>query len=100
MDVKVVILFAIILISTILITYYASKRTKTAGSFYTAGGELKSWQNGLALAGDFMSASTFLGLIGAFSLMGFDGFYLMYPSLVTFLVLLFIIAEPLRSTLR
>lgn len=97
MDIKVFILFSIICIGTILITYYASKRTKTAGSFYTAGGELNSWQNGLALAGDFMSASTFLGLIGAFSLMGFDGFYLMYPSLVTFLVLLFIVAEPLRN---
>lgn len=72
MNWTVIILFALMSIGTLFITYFASKKTKTAGSFYTAGGGLTARQNGLALAGDFMSASTFLGLIGAFSLTGYD----------------------------
>ena len=84
-------------IGVIFITYFASKKTKTAGSFYTAGGGLTARQNGLALAGDFMSASTFLGLIGAFSLTGYDAFFLMYGALISFLVILFLVAEPLRN---
>ena len=94
---NVIILFALMSIGTLFITYFASKKTKTAGSFYTAGGGLTARQNGLALAGDFMSASTFLGLIGAFSLTGYDGFFLMYGALVSFLVVLFLVAEPLRN---
>ena len=97
MGLNVIILFAVITVGTLLITYFASKKTKTAGSFYTAGGGLTARQNGLALAGDFMSASTFLGLIGAFALTGYDGFFLMYPALVSFLVILFLVAEPLRN---
>jgi len=97
MNWTVIILFALMSIGTLFITYFASKKTKTAGSFYTAGGGLTARQNGLALAGDFMSASTFLGLIGAFSLTGYDGFFLMYGALVSFLVVLFLVAEPLRN---
>ncbi|WP_050615167.1 solute symporter family protein [Bacillus testis] len=97
MGINVIILFAIMSVGTLLITYYASKKTKTASSFYTAGGGLTARQNGLALAGDFMSASTFLGLIGAFALTGFDGFFLMFGALVSFLVVLFLVAEPLRN---
>lgn len=97
MGFNIILLFVFMTIGTLFITYYASKKTKTAGSFYTAGGGLTARQNGLALAGDFMSASTFLGLIGAFSLLGYDGFFLMYPTLVSFLVILFLVAEPLRN---
>ncbi len=93
----IILLFAVMSIGVLFITYYASQKTKTAGSFYTAGGGLTARQNGLALAGDFMSASTFLGLIGAFSLTGYDGFFLMYGALVSFLVILFLVAEPLRN---
>ncbi|HWI48478.1 MAG TPA: cation acetate symporter [Rummeliibacillus sp.] len=97
MNISIIIMFAAITLMTLFVTYYASKKTKTAGSFYTAGGGLTARQNGLALAGDFMSASTFLGLIGAFSLNGYDGFFLMYPALISFLVILFLVAEPLRN---
>lgn len=97
MDRNVIILFILMALGTFLITYFASKKTKTAGSFYTAGGGLTARQNGLALAGDFMSASTFLGLIGAFSLTGYDAFFMMYGALVSFLVILFLVAEPLRN---
>ncbi|MGN1402153.1 MAG: cation acetate symporter [Bacillus sp. (in: firmicutes)] len=97
MDVNIIIMFVIMSAGTLFITYYASKKTKTAGSFYTAGGGLTARQNGLALAGDFMSASTFLGLIGAFALNGYDGFFLMFGALVSFLVVMFLVAEPLRN---
>ena len=97
MGFNTIILFALMSIGVLLITYFASKKTKTAGSFYTAGGGLTARQNGLALAGDFMSASTFLGLIGAFALTGYDAFFLMYGALVSFLVILFLVAEPLRN---
>ncbi|HWO97924.1 MAG TPA: cation acetate symporter [Bacillus sp. (in: firmicutes)] len=97
MDFKVVTLFALIVVMTLLITYYASKKTSNASSFYTAGGGLTGWQNGFAIAGDFMSAASFLGLIGAFALVGYDGFFLMYGALVSYLVVLLLVAEPLRN---
>lgn len=97
MDFKVVTLFVLIVVVTLLITYYASKKTNNASSFYTAGGGLTGWQNGFAIAGDFMSASSFLGLIGAISLIGYDGFFLMYGALVSYLVVLLLVAEPLRN---
>src|SRR3954453_4623926 len=97
MGVNAIILFVLMSIGVLFLTYYASKKTKTAGSFYTAGGGLTARQHGLALAGDFMSASTFLGLIRAFSLTGYDAFFMMYGALVSFLVILFLVAEPLRN---
>lgn len=97
MDYKVVVMFGFIVIMTLVITYYASKKTSNARSFYTAGGGLKGWQNGFAIAGDFMSASSFLGLIGAISLLGYDGYFLMYGALVSYLVVLLLVAEPLRN---
>lgn len=97
MNVKVVALFALIVVVTLSITYYASKKTRNANTFYTAGGGLSGWQNGFAIAGDFMSASSFLGLIGAIALVGYDGFFLMYGALVSYLVVLLLVAEPLRN---
>lgn len=97
MDFKVISLFVIIVFITLLITYYAAKKTKNASSFYTAGGGLKGWQNGFAIAGDFMSASSFLGLIGAIALVGYDGYFLMYGALVSYLVVLLLVAEPFRN---
>lgn len=97
MDATIIWMFVAMSAGTLFITYYASKKTKSPGSFYTAGGGLTARQNGLALAGDFMSASTFLGLIGAFALTGFDGFFLMFGALVSFLVVMFLVAEPLRN---
>ncbi|MFS0594365.1 cation acetate symporter [Cytobacillus horneckiae] len=82
---------------TLTITYYSSKKTKNANDFYTAGGGLTAWQNGLAVAGDFMSAASFLGITGAIALIGFDGFYLSIGNLVAFLVLLYFVSEPLRN---
>ncbi len=97
MDSQVLLLFSLIVAGTLLITYYASKRSKNPAHFYTASGELTGWQNGLAIAGDFMSAASFLGLIGAVSLAGYDGFFLIYGALVSYLVVLLLVAEPLRN---
>jgi cation/acetate symporter len=90
-------LFVIIVGLTLLITYWAAKRTKTTSEFYTAGGGLTGWQNGLAIAGDYLSAASFLGIAGAIALTGFDGFFYSIGYLVAYLVVLYIVAEPLRN---
>lgn len=90
-------MFLCIVFVTLVITYYASKRTKNANEFYTAGGGLTGWQNGLAIAGDYMSAASFLGIAGAVALTGFDGFFYSIGFLVAYLVVLYLVAEPLRN---
>ncbi|MBT2736627.1 MULTISPECIES: solute symporter family protein [Bacillaceae] len=90
-------MFLCIVFVTLVITYYASKRTKNASEFYTAGGGLTGWQNGLAIAGDYMSAASFLGIAGAVALTGFDGFFYSIGFLVAYLVVLYLVAEPLRN---
>ncbi|MCF3943662.1 solute symporter family protein [Oceanobacillus alkalisoli] len=97
MDATVVILFLAIVILTLFITYYAAKRTKSTGDFYTAGGGLTGWQNGLAIAGDYLSAASFLGIAGMIALNGFDGFFYSIGFLIAYLVVLFLVAEPLRN---
>ncbi|MEN0664554.1 solute symporter family protein [Caldifermentibacillus hisashii] len=97
MNTTVVILFLLIVASTLIITYFAAKRTRTANEFYTAGGGLTGWQNGLAIAGDYLSAASFLGIAGSIALTGFDGFFFSIGYLVAYLVVLFIVAEPLRN---
>lgn len=91
------ILFLTIIFLTLMITYLSAKKTKNASEFYTAGGGLTAWQNGLAVAGDFMSAASFLGITGAIALIGFDGFYMSIGNLVAFLFLLYLVSEPLRN---
>lgn len=82
---------------TLYVTYVASKRTNSASEFYTAGGGLTGWQNGIAIAGDYLSAASFLGIAGAIALFGFDGFFFSIGYLVAYLVVLYIVAEPLRN---
>lgn len=82
---------------TLVVTWWASKKTSSASDFYTAGGGLTGWQNGLAIAGDYLSAASFLGISGAIALFGFDGFFFSVGYLVAYLVVLYIVAEPLRN---
>lgn len=89
--------FAGIIAITLLITYWAAKQNTSAGSHYVAGGEIKAWQNGLAISGDYLSAASFLGIAGAIALEGFSGFYLSIGFLVAYLVVLLLVAEPLRN---
>jgi cation/acetate symporter len=82
---------------TMGITYWAARRTKSAAAFYTAGGGITAGQNGFALAGDYMSAASFLGIAGLVAFSGFDGLIYSTGWLVGWPVVLFLIAEPLRN---
>ena len=79
------------------ITYWAAQRTKSTAHFYAAGGNITGLQNGLALAGDFMSAASFLGIAGLVALNGFDGLIYSIGFLVGWPIVMFLIAEPLRN---
>jgi cation/acetate symporter len=79
------------------ITYWAALRTRSTALFYTAGGNMSGLQNGLALAGDFMSAASFLGIAGLVALNGFDGLIYSIGFLVGWPIVMFLIAEPLRN---
>jgi cation/acetate symporter len=89
--------FLIFVSATLLITYWASRKTKTTEHFYAAGRSITGLQNGLALAGDYMSAASFLGIAGLVALSGFDGLIYSIGFLVGWPIVMFLIAEPLRN---
>lgn len=89
--------FLLFVISSLGITFWAAKRTSNTAMFYTAGGQISGFQNGLALAGDFMSAASFLGIAGLVALNGFDGLIYSIGFLVGWPIVMFLIAEPLRN---
>src|SRR5512134_398414 len=76
---------------------WAAKHTKTAADFYAAGGGITGTQNGWAIAGDYMSAASFLGISGLISLYGYDGFMYSVGWLVAYITVLLIVAEPCRN---
>src|SRR5512134_2274391 len=82
---------------TLAITWWAARRTRTTEQFYAAGRTVTAGQNGLALAGDYMSAASFLGIAGLVSTTGFDGLIYSTGWLVGWPIVLFLIAEPLRN---
>ena len=90
-------MFLLFVAATLVITYWASHRTKSAKSFYTAGGSISGFQNGLAISGDYMSAASFLGISALVYSSGFDGLIYSIGFLVGWPVILLIIAEPLRN---
>src|SRR5215212_3630602 len=90
--------FAIVVGVTMVITYIASKRIATATDFWAAGRALTGPQNGLAIAGDYMSAASFLGIAGLIFVFGFDGFLYCVGFLVAFLAVLFLLAEQMRNS--
>ena len=89
--------FCLFIAVTLAITYWAARRTRTTEQFYAAGRTIRPGQNGLALAGDYMSAASFLGIAGLVSTTGFDGLIYSTGWLVGWPVVLFLIAEPLRN---
>ncbi|ABG03122.1 SSS sodium solute transporter superfamily [Rubrobacter xylanophilus DSM 9941] len=91
------IFFVLIIVLTLGITAWAARRNKDTAHHYVAGGEIKGWQNGLAISGDYLSAASFLGIAGSIALTGFSGFYLSIGFLVAYLVVLLLVAEPLRN---
>src|ERR1700694_1753504 len=82
---------------TLVITYWASKPTSGASAYFAAGRQIKGWQNGIAVAGDYMSAASFLGIAGIIAFQGYDGFMYSVGWLVAYLTVLLIVAEPLRN---
>jgi cation/acetate symporter len=92
-----IIFFVLIIALTLAITAWASRRNVDTSHHYVAGGEIKGWENGLAISGDYLSAASFLGIAGAIALTGFSGFYLSIGFLVAYLVVLLLVAEPLRN---
>ena len=90
-------MFAIFVGATLWITKWAAGKTKTASDFYTAGGGITGFQNGLAIAGDYMSAASFLGISGLVFANGFDGLIFSIGWLVGWPVITFLMAERLRN---
>ncbi|GAA3930841.1 cation acetate symporter [Litoribacillus peritrichatus] len=97
LNIPAVSMFMIFVIGTLGITYWASRRTQSASDYYTAGGGITGFQNGLAIAGDYMSAASFLGISGLVYLSGFDGLIYSIGFLVGWPIILFMIAERLRN---
>jgi cation/acetate symporter len=92
-----IIMFCIFVAMTMGITYWASSRTKSTADFYTAGGGITGFQNGLAIAGDYMSAATLLGLTAMVYTQGYDGYIYMLAFFAGWPIILFLMAERLRN---
>ena len=97
LNLSAIVMFVIFVGATLGITYWAAKKTKSAKDFYTAGGGITGLQNGMAIAGDYMSAASFLGISGLVYLKGYDGLIYSIGFLVGWPIILFMIAEPLRN---
>ncbi|MCQ9353441.1 cation acetate symporter [Corynebacterium sp. 153RC1] len=94
-------IFLLFIVGTLTIVVRATRQTSQKGSdFYTGGASFNGWQNGLAIAGDYLSAAAFLGVTGAIALYGYDGFLYSVGFLIALLVALVLVAEPLRNTGR
>ena len=90
-------MFLIIISITLVVVVRSARKTKTAADFYAAGGGITGTQNGWAIAGDYMSAASFLGISGLISLYGYDGFMYSVGWLVAYITVLLIVAEPCRN---
>lgn len=93
-------LFCVIIAATLYITVWASRRTHDATDFHSGGRSFTATQNGFAIAGDYMSAASFLGIAGMIALFGYDGFLYSIGFLVAWLVALLLVAELLRNSGR
>ncbi|MCQ9343937.1 solute symporter family protein [Corynebacterium kozikiae] len=94
------IVFGVFIVATMAVVLRAGKTTKEASDFYTGGASFTGRQNGLAIAGDYLSAASFLGIVGAIALNGYDGFLYSIGFFVAWLVALLLVAEPLRNVGR
>ncbi len=93
-------IFGAFVLVTLFITFRASRNNKSAADYYAAGRSITSTQNGLAIAGDYLSAASFLGIAGAIAVYGYDGFLYSIGFLVAWLVALLLVAELMRNTAR
>lgn len=96
-----ILVFLVFIVVTLTVVSRVSKKpTKSAGDFYTGGASFTGTQNGLAIAGDYLSAASFLGIVGSIALYGYDGFLYSIGFFVAWLVALLLVAEPLRNVGR
>ncbi|MEY5024005.1 MAG: hypothetical protein RL569_918, partial [Actinomycetota bacterium] len=93
-------MFLAFVLVTLFVVYRASRQNTKATDFYNGGANFSGFQNGLAIAGDYMSAASFLGIAGTIALFGYDGFLYSIGFLVAWLVALLLVAEPLRNSGR
>lgn len=96
-NVAAIVIFFLFVAATLVITWWASKRSRTTHDFYAAGSSITGFQNGLAIAGDFMSAASFLGISAMVFTRGYDGLIYSIGFLVGWPIVLFLIAERLRN---
>ncbi|AXA66339.1 MULTISPECIES: cation acetate symporter [Pseudomonas] len=97
LNVSAILMFVAFVGATLGITYWASKRNRSAADYYAAGGRITGFQNGLAIAGDYMSAASFLGISALVFTSGYDGLIYSIGFLVGWPIILFLIAERLRN---
>ncbi len=97
MSVVAIVCFVVVIAITLIITYFAAKRTQSAADFYVAGGKISGTQNGLAIAGDFMSAATLLGTTAFLYTAGFDTAIYIASAPIAFAVFLFLMTDKLRQ---
>src|SRR3954451_6017527 len=90
-------IFAVVLAITLAITWWAARRTRNATEFYTAGRGVAGALNGIAITGDYLSASTFLGYAGLMYLFGFDGWIIGLAAMLSFLPVLYLLADRMRN---
>lgn len=91
------VMFLAFVVVTLGITGWAARRSSGASAYFAAGRRITGWQNGIAVAGDYMSAASFLGIAGIIAFQGYDGFMYSVGWLVAYLTVLLIVAEPLRN---
>ncbi|PWC37668.1 cation acetate symporter [Azospirillum sp. TSO35-2] len=96
-NVTAIVMFIAFVLATLALTWWAARRTRSAADFYTAGGGITGFQNGLAIAGDYMSAASFLGIVALVYSSGYDGLIYSVGVLAGWPIILFLIAEPLRN---
>src|SRR5437867_11437456 len=82
---------------TLAITYWAARRSSGTSAYFAANRRITGWQNGVAVAGDYLSAASFLGIAGLIAFFGYDGFMFSVGWLVAYLTVLLVVAEPLRN---
>ena len=90
-------MFLLFVAITLVITYWAARKSQGTAEFFAAGRRITAWQNGVAVAGDYMSAASFLGIAGLIAFYGYDGFMFSVGWLVAYLTVLLVVAEPLRN---
>ncbi|MDO9037614.1 MAG: hypothetical protein Q7U59_04620, partial [Lutibacter sp.] len=93
----IAIVFFLVFVSFVLgLSFYFARKTKSASNYYAAGGQIHWAVNGVAFAGDYLSAASFLGICGMIAMVGFDGFIYAVGFLAGWIVALFLVAEPMK----